>query len=78
MEKLIGKTAAALAVVVFFVMAAAGLCSGLSPAICGQRGLIGAVIMYIAVRITGRFLIWAVVEAMAQSRFRAESRKDSQ
>lgn len=78
MEKLIGKAAVILAVVVFFVMASVGLCCGLSPGVCGQRGIAGAVIMYIAVRISGRFLVWAIVGAMAQSRLRQDSRKANQ
>ncbi len=70
MDKPIRQIAVCLAVLLFFLMAAAGWLSGHEPAVCTQRALVGAVVLYLATRVAGNLVMRILVQAMAQDRMR--------
>jgi hypothetical protein len=61
-----------LAVAAFFVMAAVGIFSGLTPATGCWRAFSGAVIFYIAVTIAARSALSIVISSMVESKMNNE------
>ncbi len=65
-----------LAVAAFFVMAAVGIFSGLTPATCCWRAFSGAILFYIAVTITARSVLSIVISSMIESKMNKEIEDD--
>jgi hypothetical protein len=76
MDKTITKYAKMAAVLVFFVMGLAGWCCSNDPAVCAWRGLIGAIVMYVAVRIAGAILTSVIINAAVQDELKKNSAGD--
>lgn len=78
MEQKVKILAVYLAVFVFFMMAVAGWLFGCSPALCGSRALIGAVVVYGMVQLSGRIVIRILLHAMVESQLRKQANRDRQ
>ena len=72
----IRSTSMILAVAAFFVMAAVGIFSGLTPATCCWRAFSGAILFYIAVTITARSVLSIVISSMIESKMNKEIEDD--
>ena len=68
----IKSTSMILAALAFFVMAAIGIFSGLTPATCCWRAFSGAVLFYIAVTITARSVLSIIIGSMIESKMNKE------
>ncbi len=76
MDKTILRIARIAAIMAFFVMALAGwFCHG-DPAVCAWRGIIGAIVMYTAVRIAGAMLVKIVIDAMVRDEMKKNNHGD--
>ena len=64
----IRSTAMSLAIVIFFIMAVAGLLFGLTPATCCSRAFAGAVVFYAAVTVAGKSVLAIIIHSIAQSK----------
>lgn len=76
MDKTTRQVAVILAALVFFVMALAGWLSGHEPAVCARRGMIGAVILYLTVRVAGNLVLRILVAAMIDDRVGQHNRNE--
>lgn len=66
----IQRTAVRIAVLLFFVMAVVGWLSGLEPATCASRALMGAVVVFFTVRLAGKLVIRVLVGALVEDQVR--------
>jgi hypothetical protein len=76
MDKTIGKYAKIAAILVFFIMGLAGWFCRNEPAVCAWRGLIGAVVMYAAVRIAGAVLTSVIINAAVEDELKKNNDGD--
>jgi hypothetical protein len=76
MDKAIAKYAKMIAVMVFFIMGLVGWCCSNDPAVCAWRALIGAMVMYAAVRIAGAVLTSVIINAAVQDELKKNSAGD--
>ena len=74
MDKIIRSIAIRLAVLLFFIMGLAGWLSGHEPAVCAQRALTGAAVLYVALRVAGNLVTRVLLEAMARDHARREQK----
>ncbi len=78
MQKSIRSIAITFAVLIFFVMAIIGWFSGLSPATCCSRSVIGAIITYIAVSWSARGVMSIIINEIIESKVNEANQKDKQ
>ena len=76
MDRSILKTARLAAIMAFFVMALVGWFSHGDPAVCAWRGVIGAIVMYAAVRIAGAMFIKILIDAMVRDEMKKNNHGD--
>jgi hypothetical protein len=76
MDKTIQRIARIAAIMAFFVMALAGWFSHGDPAVCAWRSIIGAIVMYTAVRIAGAMLVKIVIDAMVRDEMKKNNHGD--
>lgn len=74
MDKTLRAIAIRLSAMLFFIMALTGWLCGHEPGVCAQRALIGAVALYLVVRIAGNLAVRILLEAMARDQ--AQRRKN--
>jgi hypothetical protein len=67
MDKTLKNIAWRCTLAVFFLMTLVGWLCGQEPAVCAWRGLCGAVMMYVVVRVAGTIIFGIVIDAMARS-----------
>ena len=56
--------AGTIAVLTIFVIAAIGLCSGLTPWVCAIRALVGAAAMYVLAKVIAAIVVSILVDVM--------------
>ncbi len=77
MDKTILKIARIAAIMAFFIMALAGWFSQGDPAVCAWRGIIGAIVMYAAVRIAGAMLMKIIIDTMVREEMKKNNQGDN-
>jgi hypothetical protein len=73
MDKSFKNIAWRCAIAVFFLMTLTAWFYGQEPAVCAWRGISGAVVMYVVVRVAGAIIYGMIIDAMARS----EAKKNS-
>jgi len=68
--------AVAAAVMCFFTMAIIGAIKGVSPATCGYRAVIGALIAYVVTSLAARAVLAVIIDAIVSSKFNMKQRED--
>lgn len=68
MDKTLRAIAVRLSAMLFFIMALTAWFCGHEPVVCAHRALIGAITLYLVVRIAGNLTVRILLEAMAQDR----------
>jgi hypothetical protein len=71
------RTAVAVAVLSFFVLALVGWACGIPPHACAIRALVGAAVLLVLVRMAGSILIDMAVDALLSRSQRNIKTKDS-
>lgn len=66
MDKTFKNTAWRIAIAVFFLMAVTGWFYGQEPGDCAWRGICGATVMYVVVRVAGTIIYGIIIDAMAR------------
>ncbi len=72
------SVAVSAAVLCFFAVGIVGSLYGLTPATCGQRGLLAAAVMYAVTAAALRAINMIVTQAMIESQLRKENLSDNE
>lgn len=59
----------------FFIMALTGWLCGLEPVVCAWRAFIGAITLYLVVRIAGNLVVRILLDAMARDQARRRTKE---
>lgn len=78
MKTFIRSIATTFAVPAFFIMAIVGWCSGLSPATCCSRAVIGAIITYIVFSWAAKGVMSIIINEIVESQLNKANQKDKQ
>jgi hypothetical protein len=73
MNKIIRSIAIFFSVIIFFVMALAGVLAGREPLLCAYRAVTGALLFYLAVNIAVRIVFTVFITALVKSRSQENS-----
>ena len=72
------QTAMTIAILGFFVLAGVGWFRGSSMYACATRGLVGAAVLFVLVRLVNRVLVRIVADTIIRSASRQSGRKGGQ